>query len=183
MAGNKHLKKATVILCAAAVVFFLNGCRKETPAPDSEDEIAAVPNEALVVELGIGIGPVKFGMSKEEVIENFGEPDEVEGRGQGLNYFASRGISLFVPPSRGVLAIDCWSDKYPSPFTKISNFAGKTKEGIGMNASRADIVAAYGEPDRTTSNGLMTTLHYEKLRARFVLMHDKLINLKINAPG
>lgn len=182
MAGNKYSKKAIVVLYAAVFVLILTGCAKETPTEDNEDETAAGPNEALVVELGIGIGPVKFGMSKEEVIENFGEPDEVEGRGQGLNYFASRGISLFVPPSRGVLAIDCWSDKYPSPFTKISNFAGKTKEGIGMNASRAEIVAAYGEPDRTTSNGPMTTLHYEKLRVQFVIMHDKLINLKINAP-
>lgn len=182
MARNKYQKRAIVILCTAILVFILNGCRKETPAPDSEDETATGPDEALVVELGVGIGPVKFGMSKEEVIENFGEPDEVEGRGQGMNYFASRGISLFVPPSRGVLAIDCWSDKYPSPFTKISNFAGKTKEGIGMNASRAEIVAAYGKPDRTTSNGPMTTLHYEKLRTQFVIMHDKLINLKMNAP-
>ncbi|GAI08104.1 unnamed protein product [marine sediment metagenome] len=180
MAGNKHLKKTIVILCAAIVVFTLVGCRKEAPTEDSEDETTAGPNETLVVELGVGIGPVKFGMSKEEVIENFGEPDKVEGGGQGLNYVASKGFSLFVSPMRGVRAIDCWSEKYP--VGTVSNFAGKTKEGIAMNASRAEIVAAYGKPDRTTSNGPMTTLHYGKFRAQFVIMHDKLVNLKMNAP-
>ena len=170
MTANKYLQKATVILCAAVIMFILHGCRKETPS---------IAEEGLVIQLGVGVGPVKFGMSKEQVTEYLGEPDKIEGTGQGLNYVASKGISLLVSPTRGVMAIDCWSENYP--LGTVSNFAGKTKEGIGMNAGRAEIVAAYGEPDRTSSNGPLTTLHYGKLQTQFALMRDKLVNLKMNA--
>ena len=32
------------------------------------------------------------------------------------------------------------------------NFKGKTKEGIGIGSSKADVVRAFGVPDRTAPN-------------------------------
>lgn len=65
MTGNRYSKKAFLIMCAVTVVFTLAGCKKETPAMDSEDETTASPsedlvveaNEAPVIELGVGVGP------------------------------------------------------------------------------------------------------------------------------
>jgi hypothetical protein len=64
---------------------------------------------------------------------------------------------------------------------KAKNYNGKTKEGVGMNARRAEIIAAYGQPDRTSSNGPLTILHYQKLSTQFSFADDKLVNLKMSA--
>ncbi len=173
MTVKEQLKKTTIILCVAFIIFMPCGCRKETTTTESE-------GLTFAIELGGGVGPIKLGMQKEEVIKFLGKPDKIDGKEQSLNYVESKGISLFVTSKQGVMIIDCWSDEYP--LGKARNFSGKTKEGVGMNASRAEIVTAYGQPDKTSSNGPLTTLHYEKLNAQFSLVGDKLVNLKIGVP-
>jgi len=189
MAGNKYSKKAFIILCAAIVVFTLAGCKKETPAPDSEDETAASPSEdpvvepseELVIELGVGVGPVKFGMSKEEVIENFGEPDEVTANGQGLDYISSRGLLLGLNPTAGINYIKCYSKEYPN-YSHVTTFAKRTKKGVAMGASRNQIITAYGEPNRTASKGSFTILYYDNLRSELITTDNKLVGIKMVGP-
>jgi hypothetical protein len=166
-------QKIIVILCVAFITLTPFGCRKETTKTESK-------GLTMTIELGVGVGPIKFGMQKDEVIKILGKPDKTDGSGQGLNYVESKGISLFVTPKQGVTAIDCWSEDYPLGNAK--NFNGKTKKGIGMNAARAEIVAAYGQPDKTSSNGPLTTLYYQKLNAQFSLAGDKLVDLKMGVP-
>ena len=186
MDGNKYFKKAFVILCAAIVVFTFADCKKETPAPDSEDEIAASPSEdpvvepseALVIELGVGVGPVKFGMSKEEVIENLGEPDEVTANGQGLDYISSRGLLFGLNPTVGINYIKCYSEGYPD-YSHVTTFAEKTKKGVAMGASRNQITAVYGEPDRTASKEPFTILYYDNLRSEMIITNDRLVGIKM----
>ena len=94
MAGNRINKKAFLIVCAITLVLSLTGCKKKTPSPDSENEIASDTGEDLVVEnseapvieLGVGVGPVRFGMSKEEVIKHLGQPDKIDELMQKLKY-------------------------------------------------------------------------------------------------
>jgi hypothetical protein len=171
MAVNKDLKKIIVMFSVVFIVLMPCGCRKETTTTTGNDGLA------LAIELGVGVGPIQFGMQKEEIIKFLGKPDKTDGMGQSLNYVESKGISLFVTSKQGVTTIDCWSENYP--LGKAKNFNGKTKEGVGMNARRAEIIAAYGQPDKTSSNGPLTTLHYEKLNAQFSLVDDKLVNLKM----
>jgi hypothetical protein len=120
-------------------------------------------------------------MSKEQVMEVFGQPERMEGGGVALYYLTSKGVSVLIDPRRGVRGIDCWSADYPNPFPGMVTFVGKTDKGIGMGASRAQIVAAYGEPDGTSS-GALETLRYHQLGMNFVLAQGSLVNLKIMAP-
>jgi len=178
-----YQKRIILILFAAALVFALSGCKKQAPPPEEKQEETPIAGEeALLIEPGVGVGPIKFGMTKEEVIKSFGEPDKIEGGGAGLNYVSSKGISFLVHPARGVRAIDCWSKEYPFPFAAISTFIGKTKEGIGMGASREQIEAAYGRPDQVTTQGPLTTLRYNKLQMHFMLMQGKLVSIKMESP-
>ena len=172
MAINEK-QKIIVILCIAFIILAQISCRKETSKTESK-------GLTMPIELGVGVGPIKFGMQKDEVIKILGKPDKTDESGQSLNYVESKGISLFVTSKQGVTAIDCWSENYP--LGKAKNFYGNTKKGIGMNATRAEIVAAYGQPDKTSSNGPLTTLYYEKLNAQFSLAGDKLVNLKMGVP-
>ena len=190
MERNQYFKKAIVILCVAVVLFTLVGCRKETPAPDSEDEIAVGTGEDFVVEasevpmieLGVGVGPVRFGMSKEEVIKHLGQPDKgIEELGQDtvrLNYISSRGLNFGLNPTVGVNYIKCYSKEYPGE-SIVTAFTERTTKGVAMGASRNQIVTAYGEPDRTDSNGPLTILYYDNLRSEMIITNDRLVGIKM----
>ena len=158
-------------LCIVALI----SCSKKA------DEEALV--EELIIEPLVGIGPVKFGMSKDEVIEHFGQPDRVhEGEVTKLSYVPSRGLSFAIHAELGMQEIGCWSEgMLPS---RITTFAGKTKEGIGIGASEEEIVAAYGQPDRTStgSGSVIKNLHYDKLSAKFSLKEDMLMTMTLGAP-
>lgn len=146
---------------------------------DKADEEASV-DELIIEPLG-GIGPVQFGMPKEEVIKHFGQPDRVSADGTKLNYVSSRGLSFTVDSELGLREIGCWSEgMLPS---RVITFAGKTKEGIGIGASEEEIVAAYGQPDRTStsSNGVIQNLHYDKISAKFSLKEGKLMSMTMEA--
>jgi hypothetical protein len=197
MARNKYQKKVAAILCVIAVVFTLVGCKKETPAPDSKDETAASPSddpvvepsEALVIEMGVGVGPVRFGMSKEEVIKHLGQPDKIEEfmhdivrldyiSSRGLNFGLSRGLHFGLNPTVGVNYIKCHSKEYPG-YSHITTFAERTKKGVAMGASRNQIVTAYGEPDSTASRGAFTILYYDNLRSEMIITNDRLVGIKM----
>lgn len=170
---NKDLKRLIVIFSVVLTVLVPCGCRKEATTSDSG-------GATFAIELGVGVGPIKFGMQKEEVMNFLGKPDKTDEKGQELNYVESKGVSLSVTSEQGVTTINCWSENYP--LGKAKNYNGKTKEGIGMNAHRSEITSAYGQPDKTSSNGPLTILHYQKLNAQFSLVDDKLVNLKMGVP-
>jgi hypothetical protein len=155
----------------------LIGCGKKA----AEEE----PPDKLTIEPLVGIGPVRFGMSKDEVIEHFGQPDRIfEGKVTKLNYVSSRGLSFAVDIEFGMYEIGCWSDgMLPN---RITTFTGRTKEGIGIGATQEEIVAAYGEPDRTSTKstdlGILQGLQYDKLQAKFTLNEGRLMSMTLNAP-
>jgi hypothetical protein len=208
MVTRKSLKILMVCVCAIALTLVVSSCKKdpdqpteepttkETPAPAPTKttttttdttkttvpvEIPKAGDDKLLVVPLVGVGPVRFGMSKNQVIECFGEPDKMEAGGMMIQYVKSKGISLMLDPTRGVRAIDCWSTDYPQPLPGMTTFAGKTKEGIAMGAGREQIVAAYGEPDRTIPRGALETLLYNKLGAQFMFAENKLVNMRIRA--
>jgi hypothetical protein len=157
-------------LCLVALI----SCNKKA------DEEALV--DELIIEPLVGIGPVKFGMSKEEVIKHFGPPDKVLADGTKLNYVSSKGLSFTIDSELGMQEIGCWSEgMLPS---RVTTFAGSTKEGIGIGATQEQIVAAYGQPDRTStdSKGVIQNLYYDGLQARFSLKEGKLMSMTLEAP-
>ena len=141
------------------------------------------PVGELIIEPLVGIGPVKFGVSKKEVIEHFGQPDNVhEGEVTKLSYVPSRGLSFAIHSELGLQEIGCWSEgMLPS---RVTTFAGKTRESVGIGATQEQIVAAYGQPERTStdSKGVIQNLHYDGLQARFSLKEAKLMSMTLKAP-
>ncbi|MHC4430772.1 MAG: hypothetical protein ACYTBS_02920 [Planctomycetota bacterium] len=151
------------------------GCGKKA----GEDE----PLDKLILEPLVGIGPVRFGMSKDEVIEHFGQPDRIfEGKVTKLHYVPSRGLNFVVDGELGLQEIGCWSEgMLPS---RVTTFTGTTREGVRMGASHEEIVAAYGQPDRTSTNdaGGFQILHYDKLSTEFSVKDGKIITIVLKAP-
>ena len=144
------------------------------------DEEALV--DELIIEPLVGIGPVQFDMSKEEVIKHFGPPDKVFADGTKLNYVSSKGLSFTIDSELGMQEIGCWSKgMLPS---RVTTFTGRTKEGIEIGETQEQIVAAYGQPDRTStdSKGIIQNLLYDGLQARFSLKEGKLMSMTLKAP-
>jgi outer membrane lipoprotein-sorting protein len=138
------------------------------PLKPTNDQAKLAP----IVTPGVGIGDVKFGMSQKEVIEKLGQPDKIDRT--SLDY-SSRGYGILVSPQRGVVQIHCFSQA--SFAVKVKDFAGKTKEGIAMGASSADIIKAYGEPDSKEVEDGTTRLSYrKKLGLELTLFNDKLVD-------
>lgn len=175
MAENNYRRSAVAILCAAAFLFISTGCKKQTSSQ------APGPDEGLVVELGVGIGPAKFGMSKDQVIEHFGQPDKTEGKDVGLDYIASKGLSFLLHPAKGLISIDCWSKEYPFPLAEIATFTGRTKQGIAMGARRKEIEATYGTPTSVTAQGPLSVLQYDDFGVLFTLKSNRLVKFSTYA--
>ena len=206
MVRNERKKKAAAILCIIAIVFIFVGCKKETPTPESGEEtatslkkestpttreseiaestsegIAVGSNEAMLIELGVGVGHVRFGMSKEEVIKHLGQPDKMEDLGYGaerMDYIASRGLNFGLDTTTGVNYIKCYSKEYPD-YSHVATFVGRTKRGVVMGASRNQIITVYGEPDRTASKEPFTILYYDSLRSEMITTNGRLVGIKM----
>ncbi|HUW19046.1 MAG TPA: hypothetical protein VMW16_07075 [Sedimentisphaerales bacterium] len=201
MVIHKSLKVLVILACATVLTLAVSSCKKKseeaapieepvatTEAPETtEPEIqpAETPETGrgpLEVVPLVGLGPLEFGMSKEQVYENFGQPERTEGQGVASYYLASKGISMMIHPRIGLQTIECWSKDYPGAPPELITFAGKTKEGIGMGATREQIVAAYGEPSKELPSGVLAGLLYDELKTTFMLVDNKLVNLRIQAP-
>lgn len=211
MCTGKSLKTLITFACLVTLTLGLAGCRKKTspypkredtgnselqvapaltptPAPGSDVGTPEIPTitpkkrgESDIVPLQ-GVGLIDFGMYKEEVIGLLGEPGRDEGGGIVLYYLQSRGLSLMFNYRGGVREIHCWSKEYPEAPPKLVTFQGKTDKGIAMDATRGEIIAAYGQPDEVITKAGIDTLRYDKIRTDFVVHQNKLINIKVKAP-
>lgn len=94
-------------------------------------------------------------------------------------------LSLYtVDTDQGLQRIKLWSENWPQklPFT-VSTFVGKTKADVGMGVTREQIVAAYGEPDRTSTadsqslKDIIENLHYDELKKNSPLLMESLLPL------
>ena len=128
------------------------------------------PEELLILP-GEGVGPVKFGMSREEVNALLGEPDVVLPTGDergitgaSLLYF-SLGLDIRVDSNLGVTAFTCVLDN-----PNFSDFRGRFKNGISMDSSPADIQRTFGQPVRETSTGEATALFYEVAKSKITFV-------------
>ena len=137
-ASFTFMKKYTPLIVAALLASLFVGCSKR-PAHG-----AWTSSASIVIEPGVAIGPVRSGMSIQQVVAELGEPDQKKD--SALEYL---NLGFSVIPGKGevvhiVLCVDSGGT-----FTKA--FAGRTKEGIGIGSSRADVISAYGEPTATES--------------------------------
>jgi hypothetical protein len=124
---------------------------------------------------GVGVGPVNFGMTMDEVKQALGEPDRTTGK--ALEYLS---LGMAVIPSKrdgtvGVIMIGDGSGSY-----LVDRFRGATKEGIRMKSTRQEIVAAYGEPERaeTEASGV-EVLQYDSGRTRYTLKDGYLAHIAL----
>ena len=122
-----------------ALVFSLAACSKT-----SEFEGRGA-NEPLSIEPHVSVGKVHAGMTVKEVVAGLGEPQR---RTASALEYARLGLAVVHDTNGVVQAVMCGDvTGIRGPYVKAFN--GRTKEGIGMNSTREDVLRAFGDP---TSN-------------------------------
>lgn len=165
-------------------------------APVPEDPSLAAPTITPLV----GLGPARFGMTRDEVVRALGKPDREfeQGRVTFLAYY-SRGFELWLLPAshprHGLHHASCFGQHGFS--IQVREFRGKTDKGLGLGATRAEIVAAYGPPDHEIASRMkdvrkdapnpeeptgQTQVYYNKLGLSFTLYNDRTYQIWIDSP-
>ncbi|HEY3964024.1 MAG TPA: sigma-70 family RNA polymerase sigma factor [Planctomycetaceae bacterium] len=147
-----------------------------TPPADRKDLFA----EPLIVTPNIGVGPLKFGMPRAEIIRLLGQPDEetfhvpnftvsddtdqvddkVRPKGAALVvltefhflHYDGLGFRLTVEARDGLTGIQCFGQDSLGPQGRT--FRGATAEGIRVGSSVQDVLKAYGKPDEQSDHEL-----------------------------
>ena len=127
---------------------------------------------------GVGLGPVRFGMSRDEIETLLGKPDDYSADKTKLGYM-SRGFVLTVSHRSGLKNISCVSQELS--MERVRDFAGKTKEGIGIGATLKDVETVFGKPDRDEGHDAVNKrLVYDKLGLEIQFVEDKVIVIDMN---
>jgi hypothetical protein len=204
---------------AAVGLFWLIGPfelrRAITPPPGDwverglppKNESAAKDDRSLVVVPQIGIGPVRFGMTQEQIVRALGKPDRITtsessmtpqtrtGRNSKprtyvttvLDY-GSRGFELEVSrefrigqstyPGYGLLHIRVFNPANSGP--TVGDFPGKTREGIRLGATPDDVLRVCGKPEEKSESESYRTLTYPALGYVFEFRQGKLTSIGLN---
>ncbi|MGO9107675.1 MAG: hypothetical protein ACLP9L_00450 [Thermoguttaceae bacterium] len=122
---------------------------------------------------GVGLGPIRFGMSRDKIESLIGKPDGYEADKTSLLYY-SRGFVLSVSHRSGLKHVNCLSQTLT--MNKVRDFAGKTREGIGLGSSLQEVEKVFGKPDRDEGHDAMNKrLVYTKCGLEIQFVGDKVI--------
>lgn len=121
-----------------------------TLAGITAEQLRAAPSQqeaaTLTIVPKVGIGEVRFGMSREQIAAILGEP-ETTLHGSYLCY-PSKGLQLVLvgrePNKLGMIIAN------PADASSLvrNEFPGQTDKGIRIGSTEKQVIEAYGEPDR-----------------------------------
>lgn len=142
--------------------------------PADRKEIFRSP---LVATPNVGVGPLKFGMAREEVVRRLGKPDAeeivtprvpVSKRTSNIDgierpagavltvltklhtlQYNALGLRLTVEAEEGLRGIQCFGQETLGP--QARTFTGATDKGIRIGSPREAVAKAYGEPEESSS--------------------------------
>ena len=125
----------------------------------------------MLIIPGQSVGKVRKGMTAEQVEAVLGKPDRLQG--PVMNYSKKFGFTVFIAGPNGVAEVSC-----RSAFSNL--FKGHTKEGIGMESSRDDLIKAYGMPTSDTTENGVEILDYEPLQLTFFVQKGKVTTMIVS---
>ena len=153
----------------AVTLVFCVGC--------SESERSGT-NLPITIEPHSSVGKVHAGMKTDEVIGQLGQP---ERRTANALEYTRLGFAVMPGPDGMVQVVMC-GDVTGINGPLVKAFTGRTKEGIGMQSSREELIKAYGEP--TSDEKLIgdtESMRYDPLGITFTLqkrqVHHMIVRL------
>lgn len=125
-------------------MLLLAGCQSDPYAYLYSKAEQRKPHEPLLIVPFVRVERITPDMTVDDVIAVVGKPDR-RNAPSNLEYLRY-GYSVTAHRKNGqVFLIQC-GDPCVKDSPLIKMFAGRTKEGIGMESTRSEIIAAFGQP-------------------------------------
>jgi RNA polymerase sigma factor (sigma-70 family) len=148
---------------------------QQTKSPNTPSNVAI--DDSFLIVPGVSVGKVKAGMTEDDVIAALGQPESKQG--EVLIYDKHLGFSVVCSRKKIVGAIFC-GDSMPT-YPGVKMFKGRTKEGIGMESSRDDLVKAFGQPTSAKPWAVrQEQLEYKPLGLTFTLESGKVFHIIVD---
>ena len=129
---NITVQMTTLVVAA---ILITTGCSKQKPPTESKPAAPEVKTKPpVLIEPNAGVDKVQKGMNKEQVEAAIGKPEKINSKWW---FYLHRGMIVAFGDNGVMFNIKC-----------TSPFAGVTKEGIGIGSTRAELLAAYGNPSQ-----------------------------------
>jgi RNA polymerase sigma factor (sigma-70 family) len=167
------IKWATTMGTAAMILVGVPIVVTSKPGRHNErrEQMLIVPHQS--------VGPVRNGMTTNEVEAVLGMPDKWAGK--MMVYDQQYGMSV-AQSEQGVVAVLCGDRTLHSP--GVDKFKGHTKEGIGMKSSKEDLLHTFIGPtayvDIARQNTRMLRMDYSNLGLTFELESNKVIHILVS---
>jgi len=164
-----------VVAIAATIVIVTTSC-SDSAKPGSSGQVNS--NTPILIEPGVGVGKVRAGMSMDEVIAQLGKPDGKPG--DRLLEYRRLGFAVGFGRDGAVNVVMCGNSTGVND-SLAKAFTGRTKEGLGLGSSRADVVKAYGEPSGVEKGpAARESLKYSPLGLTFLLLEGKVYHMTVD---
>ncbi len=163
---------ALVFLSLGFALVLSGGCS------ESSDQWATATNPPMLIEPNLSVGAIHAGMNVQQVVKQLGEPPR---RTANALEYTRLGFAV-MPGPEGVVRVVMCGDVTGINGPLVKAFTGRTKEGIGMNSTREQVLKAYGEPTESKKMlGGLESLKYQPLGITFTLeggrVHHMIVRL------
>ena len=143
---------------------------QQTKNPNTNADSNVATDNSLLITPDVSVGKVKAGMTEDDVITALGEPERKQG--EVLIYDKRFGFSVVCSRQKIVGAVFCGGGV---------DFKGRTKEGIGIDSSRDDLIKTFGQP--TSAKPWATDqeqLEYKPIGLTFILQKGKVFHIIVD---
>lgn len=144
--------------------------------PVSEDK--SIDFTKYFIRFGRGYGPIRFGMTHDQLIASAGMPERQLGT---ACEYLSNGFAVLFDRKGKVAVIMCGGFcSKDSPM--IDRFQGATPEGIRMGSTLDEVLRTYGKPTAKNSfprDPELVTVRYVKLGVGFAFRDERLVHITI----
>ena len=161
------------------------------PAAPAAPAVPEAMSPSWVIVPGQSVGPIRLGMSQAELRAAIGLPErtnfgpwEFLGGGFAIVFSSDRRAAAIVGGDTGAPG-DFGGVGEPEPRHRglVETFVARTRDGLGMGSTRAEIVQALGEPDAdTTFKGGGEVLSY-RIGIDLALAGGTVVHLTVRRPG
>ena len=134
----------------------------------------------MVIEPNVAVGKIRTGMLIQDVISQLGEPQR---RTANSLEYTRLGFAVMPAPD-GIVKVVMCGDVTGINGPLVKAFSGRTKEGIGLNSTRDELIKAYGEPSSGEKLvGGTESLRYNPLGITFTLEGGRIYHMIVRLRG